>query len=54
VVQPLFLIGEMIGPAFIGIYVFAEREAQEWPEQRYFTVGLVRGGLVALSFSEVL
>jgi hypothetical protein len=54
VVQPLFLVGEMIGPAFIGLYVFAERDARKWPEQRYFAVELVRGGLVALSFSEVL
>jgi hypothetical protein len=51
IVQPLFLVGEMIAPALIGLYVFAEREALDRQEQLYFAVGLLGGVLVALSFS---
>jgi hypothetical protein len=54
IVQPLFLVGEMIAPALIGLYVFAEREALDRLEHLYFAVGLLGGVLVALSFSEVL
>jgi fructose-specific phosphotransferase system IIC component len=51
VVQPLFLVGEMIAPALIGLYVFAEREALDRYEQLVFAAGLAGGLLVALSFS---
>jgi hypothetical protein len=51
VVQPLFLVGEMVAPALIGLYVFAEREALDRHEQLYFVAGLAGGLLVALSFS---
>jgi hypothetical protein len=51
VVQPLFLVGEMIAPALIGLYVFAEREALDRYEQLLFVAGLAGGLLVALSFS---
>jgi hypothetical protein len=51
VVQPLFLVAEMVGPALVGLYVFGEREALDRLEQLYFAVGLVGGILVALSFS---
>jgi hypothetical protein len=51
VVQPLFLVAEMVGPALVGLYVFAEREALDWQEHLYFAVGLLGGVLVALSFS---
>ncbi len=51
VVQPLFLVGEMIAPALIGLYVFAEREALDRYEQLLFAAGLAGGLLVALSFS---
>jgi hypothetical protein len=51
VVQPLFLVGEMIAPALIGLYVFAEREALDRYEQGVFAAGLAGGLLVALSFS---
>ena len=51
VVQPLFLVGEMVAPALIGLYVFAEREALDRHEQLYFAVGLAGGLLVALSFA---
>jgi hypothetical protein len=50
-VQPLFLVGEMIAPALIGLYVFAEREALDRYEQGLFAAGLAGGLLVALSFS---
>ena len=51
VVQPLFLVGEMIAPALIGLYVFGERQALDRQEQGYFVLGLAGGLLVALSFS---
>jgi fructose-specific phosphotransferase system IIC component len=51
VVQPLFLVGEMIAPALIGLYVFAERQALDRYEHVLFAVGLAGGLLVALSFS---
>ena len=51
VVQPLFLVGEMIAPALIGLYVFAERQVLDRQERLYFALGLAGGLLVALSFS---
>ena len=51
VVQPLFLVGEMIAPALIGLYVFAERQGLDRQERLYFALGLAGGLLVALSFS---
>ena len=51
VVQPLFLVGEMIAPALIGLYVFGERQALDRQERLYFGLGLAGGLLVALSFS---
>jgi peptidoglycan/LPS O-acetylase OafA/YrhL len=54
VVQPLFRVGEMGGPALVGLYVCGEREALDRLEQLYVAVGLVGGVLVAVSFSGVL
>ena len=51
VVQPLFLVGEMIAPALIGLYIFGERQALDRQERLYFVLGLAGGLLVALSFS---
>ncbi len=51
VVQPLFLVGEMLAPALIGLYVFAERAAFDRWEYSYFALGLAGGLLVALSCS---
>jgi hypothetical protein len=51
IVQPLFLVGEMVGPALIGLYVFGERETLARRDQAYFALGLAGGLLVALSFS---
>jgi hypothetical protein len=51
VVQPLFLVSEMIAPALIGLYVFGERQALDRQERLYFGLGLAGGLLVALSFS---
>jgi hypothetical protein len=50
VVQPLFLVGEMVAPALLGLYVFAEREALDRWEGVYFGLGLAGGLVVALSF----
>jgi hypothetical protein len=49
VVQPLFLVGEMVAPALLGLYVFAEREAFDRWEYLYFGLGLAGGLVVALS-----
>jgi hypothetical protein len=49
VVQPLFLVGEMVAPALLGLYVFAEREALDRWEYLYFGLGLAGGLVVALS-----
>jgi hypothetical protein len=51
IVQPLFLVGEMVGPALIGLYVFGERNTLARHDQLYFALGLAGGLLVALSFS---
>jgi hypothetical protein len=51
IVQPLFLVGEMAGPALIGLYVFGERDTLARHDQLYFALGLAGGLLVALSFS---
>jgi hypothetical protein len=51
IVQPLFLVGEMVGPALIGLYAFGERETLARRDQAYFALGLAGGLLVALSFS---
>jgi hypothetical protein len=51
VVQPLFLVGEMVGPALVGLYVFGERETLARHDQAYFALGLAGGLLVALSFN---
>ena len=51
VVQTLFLIGETVGPALVGLYVFAAREALDRLEQCYFVLGLGGGLLAALGFS---
>jgi hypothetical protein len=50
IVQPLFLVGEMVGPALIGLYVFGERETLARHDQAYFALGLAGGLVVALSF----
>jgi hypothetical protein len=51
IVQPLFLVGEMVGPALVGLYVFDERETLARRDQAYFALGLAGGLLVAFSFS---
>jgi hypothetical protein len=51
VVQPLFLVGEMVAAALVELYVFAEREALDRIEQCYFVLGLGGGLFVTLSFS---
>jgi hypothetical protein len=51
VVQPLFLVGEMVAPAILGLYVFAERNTLDRWEYLYFGLGLAGGLMVALSFA---
>ena len=50
VVQPLFLLGEMVAPALLGLYVFAEREAFDRWEYLSCGLGLASGLVVVLSF----
>jgi hypothetical protein len=50
VVQPLFLVGEMVAPALLGLYVFAEREAFDRWGYLSCGLGLASGLVVALSF----
>ncbi len=50
VVQPLFLVGEMIVPTLIGLYVFSERKGLVMKEKIYFALAIVGGLLVAFSF----
>jgi hypothetical protein len=39
VVQPLFLVSEMVGPALIGLYVFGERETLARRDQAFSPLG---------------
>jgi hypothetical protein len=51
ITQPLFLVGEMVGPGLIGRYVSGEGDTLARRDQLYFAIGLAGGLLVALSFS---
>jgi hypothetical protein len=44
----MFLVGEMVAPALIGLYVCAERDALDRWEYGYFGLGLAGGLVVAL------
>jgi hypothetical protein len=45
------LVGKRVAPAFLGLYVFAERNALDRWEYLYFGLGLAGGLVVALSFA---
>ncbi len=48
--QPIFLVGEMILPAFLGLYYFKEIKKLDLKEKLIFSVGIVGGLIVILSF----
>lgn len=50
VVQPFFLIGEMILPALIGLYIFKERKDMDVFEKTFFALGIIGGFLVVFYF----
>lgn len=46
IVQPIFLTGEMIIPALIGLYFFKERKDLDKAERWYFAIGITGGVLL--------
>lgn len=49
IVQPLFLVGEMVVPALIGLSLFSERKGLTMKEKLYFALAIAGGLLVAFS-----
>lgn len=50
VVQPLYLVGEMIVPAIIGLFAFKERQEYEATDWTLLVISLLGGVLIAISF----
>lgn len=50
IVQPFFLVGEMVLPSIIGLYIFHERKTLDAKEKALFIVALTGGLIVALCF----
>jgi len=50
VVQPLFLVGEMVGPSLVGLYIYKEAKNLDRTEKLLFLLGIAGGTIVALSF----
>lgn len=50
IVQPFFMVGEMVVPSLIGLYLFHERKEIDTKEKILFALALVGGLIVALSF----
>lgn len=50
VVQPIFLVGEMILPAFIGFYMFHERKTLDAVEKALFALGFIAVLIIAVSY----
>lgn len=48
-VQPIFLLGEMIVPVIIGLYIFGEHKELSLFEWGLFALGIIGGYLIALS-----
>ncbi len=49
VIQPFFLVGEMIFPAMVGLYLFAERKTLHTMEKICFFCAVVGGVVIALN-----
>ncbi len=50
IVQPIFLVGEMIIPALMGLFIFHERKHFDLTEWFYFAIGFTGALLVASGF----
>ena len=50
VLQPIFLVAEMIIPALMGLFLFSEHKNLSWPEWIYFGISATGGLLVALNY----
>ena len=49
IVQPFFLVGEMILPALIGLFIFSERRGLDKTEKFSFALGALGGIIIAIS-----
>jgi len=50
IAQPIFLVGEMVLPAFIGLYIFHERNKLTLLEKLLFALGLIGSVIIACNF----
>jgi len=50
IVQPLFLVGEMVLPALIGLYIFGEIKGFDIKQKALLALGLAGGIIVAVNF----
>lgn len=50
VVQPLYLVAEMIVPTLVGLYLFGEHRHLDGNERLFFLMGIAGGIVVAVSF----
>ena len=50
VVQPIFLVSEMILPALIGLYIFGEHKEFNAQEKFFFAMGIAGGILIGVNF----
>ncbi len=50
VAQPLFLVGEMIVPALIGLYFFKEIKELDYRQKIFFGMGILGGTIISFSF----
>ena len=50
VVQPIFLIGEMVAPTLMGLFGFGERKQFDRAQWLYFGIGVIGAALVIFGF----
>ncbi len=50
IVQPIFLVSEMVVPSLIGLYVFRERKDLNRKQKMFFALCILGGLLIVLSF----
>jgi hypothetical protein len=49
IAQPFFLVGEMILPAFIGLYLFSERKGLDMWEKLFFVMAFIGAIIIAIN-----